>query len=193
MMIALTIIHVIISIALVLVVLLQHGKQQGLSGAIAGGAETFFGKNKGRTIDAMLKKFTAVIAILFIVSSIVFTTVAVKQYKDTQAPAETTETATEDAQAPSLAGMTFFMNDGETPIVVNEDGQTFSDKDGNTYNVNEEGNIVDGEGNVVLSSENLQNQLNSMMEAAQAAADAEAATEEVPAEEAATETEAAAE
>ena len=67
MMIALTIIHVIISIALVLVVLLQHGKQQGLSGAIAGGAETFFGKNKGRTYEAKLAKFTKFVAIAFFV------------------------------------------------------------------------------------------------------------------------------
>ena len=65
---ALTIIHVVISLVLVVVVLMQHGKQQGLSGAIAGGAETFFGKNKGRTIDAMLKKFTAVLAVLFVAS-----------------------------------------------------------------------------------------------------------------------------
>ncbi len=67
---ALIIIHVVISLALIVVVLMQHGKQQGLSGAIAGGAETFFGKNKGRTIDAALKKITAVVAILFVVSSI---------------------------------------------------------------------------------------------------------------------------
>ena len=67
----LIIVHVIIAVVLVVVVLMQHGKQQGLSGAIAGGAETFFGKNKGRTIDAMLKKFTAVVAALFVISSIV--------------------------------------------------------------------------------------------------------------------------
>ena len=73
----LIIIHAIISLALVIVVLLQHGKQQGLSGAIAGGAETFFGKNKGRTIDAMLKKFTSVIAALFIISSLALALVAV--------------------------------------------------------------------------------------------------------------------
>lgn len=59
---ALVIIHVIIAVVLTVIVLMQHGKQQGLSGAIAGGAETFFGKNKGRTVDAMLKKFTAVVA-----------------------------------------------------------------------------------------------------------------------------------
>ena len=68
---ALIIIHVVIAVILTVIVLMQHGKQQGLSGAIAGGAETFFGKNKGRTVDAMLKKFTAVVAILFIVSSVV--------------------------------------------------------------------------------------------------------------------------
>ncbi len=50
------IIHLILSLILIVVVLLQSGKAQGLSGAIAGGSETFFGKNKGRTIDAILEK-----------------------------------------------------------------------------------------------------------------------------------------
>lgn len=90
MILALTIIQVILSLALIFVVLLQHGRQQGLSGAIAGGAETFFGKNKGRTVDAMLKKFTSVVAILFIVSSITFAGVAVHQSSSTDA--ETTDT-----------------------------------------------------------------------------------------------------
>ena len=48
------VIHLILSLILIAVVLLQSGKAQGLSGAIAGGSETFFGKNKGRTIDAIL-------------------------------------------------------------------------------------------------------------------------------------------
>ncbi len=80
MMLTLTIIHVVISLVLVLAVLMQHGKQQGLSGAIAGGAETFFGKNKGKTIDAVLKKVTAVVAILFIISSLALAAVAVNTY-----------------------------------------------------------------------------------------------------------------
>ena len=42
-----------------------------MSGTIAGGAETFFGKNKGRTIDAMLNKYTTFAAIAFIIISIV--------------------------------------------------------------------------------------------------------------------------
>ncbi len=65
------IIHLILSLVLVAVVLLQSGKAQGLSGAIAGGSETFFGKNKGRTIDAILEKWTSVVAIAFLVTSIV--------------------------------------------------------------------------------------------------------------------------
>ncbi len=75
---ALIIVHLVISVALVIIVLLQHGKQAGLSGAVAGGAETFFGKNKGRTVDAILRKITSVIAILFIVSSLTLAYVATR-------------------------------------------------------------------------------------------------------------------
>ncbi len=64
------VIHLILSLILIAVVLLQSGKAQGLSGAIAGGSETFFGKNKGRTIDAILSKWTSVVAIAFLVTSI---------------------------------------------------------------------------------------------------------------------------
>lgn len=66
-----TIIHVILSVVLIAVVLFQSGKQAGLSGSIGGGAETFFGKNKARTLDGMLEKATAVVAILFVATSIV--------------------------------------------------------------------------------------------------------------------------
>lgn len=65
------IIHVIFAVSIIVIVLFQSGKQAGLSGSIAGGAETFFGKNKGRTIDALLSKYTAVAAILFLVTSII--------------------------------------------------------------------------------------------------------------------------
>ena len=62
--------QIVLCLILIVVILFQNGNQRGLSGSIAGGAETFFGKNKGRTIDAKLKKWTAVIAILFLISSI---------------------------------------------------------------------------------------------------------------------------
>lgn len=64
------VIHLILSLILIAVVLLQSGKAQGLSGAIAGGSETFFGKNKGRTIDAILSKWTSVVAVAFLATSI---------------------------------------------------------------------------------------------------------------------------
>ena len=51
---------IVISVVLVIIVLLQQSKQQGLSGAIAGGADTFFGKNKGRTMEAKLEKITKI-------------------------------------------------------------------------------------------------------------------------------------
>ena len=67
----LTVVQVILSLILIAVVLLQSGKQAGLSGSIAGGAETFFGKNKARTIDGMLSRMTTIVAVLFVVVSFV--------------------------------------------------------------------------------------------------------------------------
>ncbi len=60
--------HLVFSMGLIAVVLLQSGRSAGL-GAIAGGAETFFGKKKG--LDQFLSKLTAFLAGAFIVSSIV--------------------------------------------------------------------------------------------------------------------------
>ncbi|ASS94904.1 MULTISPECIES: preprotein translocase subunit SecG [Bacillaceae] len=56
---------VIVSIALIVTVLLQSGKSAGLSGAIAGGAEQLFGKQKARGLDLVLHRATIVLAILF--------------------------------------------------------------------------------------------------------------------------------
>jgi len=64
------IVHILLAISLIVIVLLQSGKQAGLSGSIAGGAETFFGKNKGRTVDALLSKYTAIAAIVFLITSV---------------------------------------------------------------------------------------------------------------------------
>ena len=66
---------VVTSIALVAIVLMQEGRSDGLSGAIAGGAETFFGKNKGRTMEEKLVKITKVLAVIFLVLSLVATLV----------------------------------------------------------------------------------------------------------------------
>lgn len=58
---------IIVSIALILVVILQSGKSAGLSGAIAGGAEQLMGKQKARGIDALLGKLTIVLSTLFFI------------------------------------------------------------------------------------------------------------------------------
>jgi len=63
--------YIIASIVLIIVVLMQSGKTAGLSGSIAGGAETFFGKNKARTYDAKLKSLTKYAAIVFIALSLI--------------------------------------------------------------------------------------------------------------------------
>lgn len=65
-----SIFQIVFSLSIIIIVLLQSGKSAGLSGSIAGGAETFFGKNKGRTLDALLSKYTSVAAIMFLVTSI---------------------------------------------------------------------------------------------------------------------------
>lgn len=57
---------IIVSIGLILVVLLQSGKSAGLSGAISGGAESLFGKQKARGLDLILHRITIVLAVLFI-------------------------------------------------------------------------------------------------------------------------------
>lgn len=66
----LVVLHIIVAIALIVIVLMQSGKSAGLSGSIAGGAETFFGKNKGKTIDAILSKVTSAAAVVFLVTSL---------------------------------------------------------------------------------------------------------------------------
>jgi preprotein translocase subunit SecG len=66
----LVILLVIVSIGLIGVVLLQSGKSAGLSGAISGGAESLFGKQKARGLDLILHRITIVLSILFILLSV---------------------------------------------------------------------------------------------------------------------------
>ena len=66
----LSVIFVLICLALTVIVLLQEGKSQGL-GAIGGMAETYWGKNKGRSMEGMLVKLTRIFVILFLVIAMV--------------------------------------------------------------------------------------------------------------------------
>ena len=67
----LTIIHVINCVFVVVSILFQSSKSEGLSGAIAGTAETFFGKNRARSLDSKLAKLTAVSAGIFVLLTFV--------------------------------------------------------------------------------------------------------------------------
>ena len=59
---------IVLSIVIVVLILLQEGNQQGLSGAISGGSsDSFFGKNKGRTDEAKKIFATKILAGIFIV------------------------------------------------------------------------------------------------------------------------------
>ena len=64
------VVFVIICIALTVIVLLQEGKSAGL-GAVSGMADTYWGKNKGRSMEGKLEKFTRYGAILFFVLALV--------------------------------------------------------------------------------------------------------------------------
>ena len=66
----LSIIYILICIVLVVVVLMQEGKQSGL-GALSGTSEGYWSKNKGRSMEGILVKITRVLVILFIVISCV--------------------------------------------------------------------------------------------------------------------------
>ena len=68
--ITLGIILLVMAVFLMVAVILQSGKDKK-SGVISGGAETFFGKNKARSMDGILAKCTAIVAVLFILTSIV--------------------------------------------------------------------------------------------------------------------------
>jgi len=67
---ALKILLVIFSLGLIAAVLLQKGKSAGLSGAISGGAEHLFGKQKARGLDLFLQRLTVVLAVGFFLLSL---------------------------------------------------------------------------------------------------------------------------
>ena len=68
--IVISIIFVLVCIALSVIILMQEGKSNGL-GAVAGMADTYWGKNKGRSMEGALKKFTKFAAVAFMLLAIV--------------------------------------------------------------------------------------------------------------------------
>ncbi len=68
--IVLTVIYALVCLGLIVIVLLQEGKQAGLSGSISGAAETYWGKNKGRSMEGKLNMITKILAVVFILLSL---------------------------------------------------------------------------------------------------------------------------
>ena len=68
---ALTILLLLVDLFLITVILLQEGKTAGINGSISGGADTFLSKNKAKSLDAKLARWTKWVAIAFVVLSVV--------------------------------------------------------------------------------------------------------------------------
>ena len=71
MAIVISILLFIICIALAGIILLQQGKSAGLSGAISGAAESYFGKNKARTMEGKFERITKILATCFIILALI--------------------------------------------------------------------------------------------------------------------------
>lgn len=69
---------ILVSLIIIFAVLFQQGRRAGINGAISGGADTFLSKNKARTADALLARWTKYVAILFFILAIVANVIALR-------------------------------------------------------------------------------------------------------------------
>lgn len=67
----LLLVYILVCCVLIVIVLMQEGKQAGLTGAISGAAETYWGKNKGRSMEGGLELATRILAVVFVVLSLI--------------------------------------------------------------------------------------------------------------------------
>lgn len=72
------IVMILLSLIIIAVILLQQGHRSGVNGVISGAADTFLSKNKARTVNAKLARFTKYGVILFFVLSIIANAMALK-------------------------------------------------------------------------------------------------------------------
>lgn len=73
------VIILVLSIVVIFVIILQEGHRSGINGAISGGADTFLSKNKARTVDAFLARWTKWLAVAFFILAIAANFVALKK------------------------------------------------------------------------------------------------------------------
>lgn len=67
----LLLVYILVCCVLTVIVLMQEGKQAGLTGAISGAAETYWGKNKGRSMEGGLELATRILAVVFVLLSLI--------------------------------------------------------------------------------------------------------------------------
>ena len=152
----LNIVLILISIVLIAVVLMQQGQRQGL-GAIAGGAETFLGKNAAKGLDGKLAKITKIAAVVFIILAIA-TTIIVSHTNDySSAYVDGDHLHLEDGTTVDLASATEEQLaevglDAETAAAYLE-ALAASEEDHSDHVHNEDGTITDLEGNVITEEE----------------------------------------
>lgn len=135
----LCILLLIMAVFLTVAVLMQHGKNHNLSGTIAGGAETFFGKTKGRSVDAMLSKITTIVAIIFVILVIIVYIIQPNDYNNEELNNQ-------------------YADDNAVDGDVNDDANNIIDNNENAENenvddANNEGNLEDGSDNVDENSD----------------------------------------
>lgn len=109
---------IIMGIFLIVSVLMQSSKDHRLSGSIAGGAETFFGKQKGKTLDAMFNKLTTIVTIIFVV--LVLVLYVMQPSLESLMADQYTELDTETEQDAALT-------DGENADVADDDADAADD------------------------------------------------------------------
>ncbi len=124
------IILIVASLFLIISVLLQSSKSHRLSGTIAGGAETFFGKTKGSTLDKKLSRITTVVAIVFVILVLVVYLAQPGTDKGTEIPHGGNPVSTGDA----------VITDGTETSPETGDGTETSADTGNTETSAEETN-----------------------------------------------------
>ena len=154
----LNIVLILISIVLIAVVLMQQGQRQGL-GAIAGGAETFLGKNAAKGLDGKLAKLTKIAAVVFIVLAI-GTTIVVSHSNGYEAPSgayldgdhiHLEDGTTVDLASASEEQLAQLGLDAETAAQLVEALESAEDHSDHIHN--EDGTITDLEGNVITEEE----------------------------------------
>ncbi len=130
---------IVMAVFLVIAVLMQSSKNHRMSGTIAGGAETFFGKTKGKTMDALFSKLTTIVTIIFVILVVVLFVIQPEYDPSTLVPETNVEDVVEDGA-----------ENNDDAAVENTDNA----QENNTENADVTDNAVEPEVNTDAQDEN---------------------------------------